>query len=299
MSDFDEKDIVQTVSSDFDPADVHEELSTPNQISKLDSALAGAKQGASFGLADEGTGLVESGLDAGQALLNKLGLASPSPTQVNESLASQGVKGDVGPQSILEAYRAARDAERFADKSAQQANPLSYTACAVAGGLATAPALPAGVLAPLGQTAKNAGLAAKIARGAVNAAPVSALVSAGMSEGDLTTGNPDQALKVGKDIALGTATGMGVGGTLPIVGAALKGTGNVAGKLIPERVKTDFQRGLEGIKTSTPDFYTKTVDEARQMVDDVASPIVKKAQQQEAAQAATIAQADDAINAIQ
>ena len=78
-------------------------------ISKTESALRGAAQGASLGFADEIAG-------GGEALLDQL-------------LGSD--------QTLGEAYRQHRDESRQAYKAAEEANPKTFIAGTVAGGLAT------------------------------------------------------------------------------------------------------------------------------------------------------------------
>jgi hypothetical protein len=185
----------------FEP-EVQDQVVQP--ISKAESALEGAKQLGSFGFSDELAGLLGSGLDLGQQGLNKVGLASPSPVQVNQELASQGMTGDLGPQSILDQYRQFRDQERQKSEQAQEQNPGSY----LAGGL------PSALL-----TGSGVGLVPSVLSGAV-----------GLSDADVTKGEVGQ---LGKDVAIDSA-----------IAAATLGTGKLAGKSLKALSKTDMAQNL-------------------------------------------------------
>lgn len=101
-------------------------MENKKRYSKLQSGLKGALQGASLGFEDELAGLVGSGLDKSQELLNKLGLADKSPSQVDKEL---GLENDM--------YKEFRDAARQQNLEAEAENPLSYM-----GGQLTGSALP-------------------------------------------------------------------------------------------------------------------------------------------------------------
>ncbi len=95
----------------FAPPTEQELSLEPEEISGLESALRGAAQEASFGLADEITGLAETGLET--------------------------VKGNVplSASELLKAYQKLRDESRQAYKAAEEANPKTYLAGQVAGGI--------------------------------------------------------------------------------------------------------------------------------------------------------------------
>ena len=101
-------------------------MENKKRYSKLQSGLKGALQGASLGFEDEMAGLVGSGLDKSQELLNKLGIADKSPSQVDKEL---GLENDM--------YKNFRDAARQQNLEAEKENPLSYM-----GGQLTGSALP-------------------------------------------------------------------------------------------------------------------------------------------------------------
>ena len=69
-----------------------------------DAVVKGVTSGATLGGQGVLGGAIQAGLDLGQKGLNKMGLASPSPTQVSSQLAKQGATGDVGPTSDKDLY---------------------------------------------------------------------------------------------------------------------------------------------------------------------------------------------------
>lgn len=306
LSDLDPKDI-EVVSepedapvtrlSDLDPSEV--EVVEPEAVkpSKLESFGRGARQGATMGFAEEAGAGLGAGLDVGQRLLNELGLAGPSPSQVSEQLKSQGATGDIGPTDTTEMYQALRDEERAAEKAAMEANPLAYGAGTVTGGIAASPLMPTALTAPV-QAAKGAGLAARVGASAASAVPTGLIAGAGMSEADLTSGQSEDAYKALMDSIMGGMTGAAVGGAIPLAGAALGKTKQAAGTLIPEQMKGAFKKGQAGIDITSPEFYEETTKKALQTSEDVATPILQKIQTQQVENAAKVAQLDDQLNAL-
>lgn len=303
LSDLDPKDI-EVVSepdeqpvarlSDLDPSQIEVVESEEPKPSKLESLGRGARQGATMGFADELSGAVGTGLDVGQRLLNELGLAGPSPSQIGEQLKSKGVTGDVGPTDTMEMYQTLRDEERAAEKAAMEANPLTYGAGTVAGGIAASPLMPSALTAPI-QAAKGAGLGARVAAGAASAIPTGLVAGAGLSEADLTQGN---IKGLGEDILTGGLTGAAVGGAIPLAGATLGKTKQAAGAIFPEQMKEAFKKGQAGIDITSPEFYEETTKKALQTSEDIAAPIIQKIEKQQATNAAKVAQLDDQLNAL-
>lgn len=210
LSDLNSEDI-QTIS----PA--KKSLITPEMHSKFqkgqdqsDAILKGVTSGAMLGGEGVLGGAIQSGLDLGQAGLNKLGLASPSPTQVNAQLASQGATGNIGPTGEKDLYYQGKH-ETNADFDATQAkNPKLFGAAQLAGGLAL----------PLGSAVKGAQgatAAARIGNAALSGVKTGAAVGAGAGflggRSDLG-GAEANPLGVAKDVAIGTALGAGTGGLL-------------------------------------------------------------------------------------
>lgn len=71
-------------------------LNDPGLKDDASDALKGYSSGAAFGMAPIMGGAIQAGLDMGQKGLNKLGLASPSPSQVGAKLKASGATGDIG-----------------------------------------------------------------------------------------------------------------------------------------------------------------------------------------------------------
>ncbi len=190
-----------------------------SEASSLDSLLGGAQQGLTLGFADELSGGIQSGMDATQALLNKLGLMSESPTQVSERLADEGFTGDIGAQNTLEAYRIARDEERAMQNQLQQANPGMYMAGELGGALLTTPFIP------------GIGQSGQIAKSALTGAGIGAATGLGTSTADLTEGQVAPLLEdVAKSTALGGAIGAAIPAAIPAATSLLSKASDKVGK---------------------------------------------------------------------
>lgn len=214
------------------------------KYSKMDSFKAGVVQGGTLGFGDELAGGMNVGFDKTQALLNKLGLASPSPSQVDEQLLQQGATGDLNPDM----YTPARDQVRAENKAKEDANFKSYLAGNILGG--AVPMAAAGTFAAPFKIADNASKLAKIGLSAANAIPASAVTAYGMTNADTL---PEQA----KDVAIGTGLGVGLGAAVPAVGMGLKYVGQKAGD-ITESLAPDLahyaKRGAQGVQAWGKDF---------------------------------------------
>jgi len=161
--------------------------------SELQSLLRGGAQGATLGFADELAGAGGAGLDALK-------------------------KGDIS--DVVADYIRNRDEYRKADADAQKANPKSFTAGQLGGGLATAfiPGL-------------NIGKAATLGGRIAGAAGLGAIAGLGGSNADLTQGDVGGAAR---DTALGGATGAVLQPAIeklvaPAVGYAAGKVGDLAG----------------------------------------------------------------------
>lgn len=140
-------------SADAGAAEVDWQKYLPQKPGYIESALRGLKQGATFGFGDEITGALESALTS-------------------------------------KTYKQARDEARANDAAAAEANPLTYGAGEIGGGLAT--------------TLATGGAAGGALAGLKGAALAGAAYGAGSSDADLTEGD------VG-GLARDTAIGAGVG----------------------------------------------------------------------------------------
>jgi hypothetical protein len=257
---------------DTEPIDEGSETIEKEEPGLLNTLAAKLSQGATLGFDDELAGGLSA---AGTAL----GVKNLGGKMKDVGLTEEGPTLDM--DKILAAYRGTRDQTRQTQQEMQDARPITSTVANVAGGLATLPAMPAKMLAPLGAAAPGAALTTRMATGAANAIPTAAVASAGLSNADLTQGEVGQA---GKEIAQGTALGAGIGGALPAVGAGLKATGNglstFGGKLIPESVKDAYQAGKEGVNIASQEFYDSTTKRLQDLVKFVSDPINKKSNQQ-------------------
>lgn len=170
------ENVDSSFSWDEHPLEEQEASSTPD-ISKLESAARGGMQGLTLGFADELAGAGESGVDA--------------------------ITGKINLSDIAEAYRQHRDESRSAFNDAKKANPYTYGASELAGGIGGAVALP-GVAALKGI---KGGLA------------LGGLAGGGLSEANNIN---DLAYDVSKSALLGGATAGVLGKLLPgqVEGAA-------------------------------------------------------------------------------
>lgn len=133
--------------------------------------------------------------------------------------------GDESPRGFLETYREERGKERASDNSARKAHGGYYLAGDMAGGLATAPLMPAaGSARTLGQLIKS---------GAGTGALAAGLSGLGSSEAELTPDkiSPGSALRAAVDTGANAVAGGLIGGTLPVVGRAASSAANILGKL--------------------------------------------------------------------
>lgn len=242
----------------------------PQKYTTKQALAKGAVQGATFGFGDELSGLTNSGLDKVQSLLNKLGLSSPSPSQVDASLRQQGFTGsDLLDDKNNTMYTQARDQERMANAAAQAQHPFAYGTGEVGGSIATT-MIPGGagakLIQPFGSAVEGAGIMAKAGRAALNAAPVGALIGAGTSNSE---GMPELA----SDALHGAETGalFGAGGDLLGQGASfLVNKGKKVFKSSFPVLSDELSRGLEGINTGSDEFKNQV---NQNIVDELKNPI--------------------------
>ena len=237
----------------FAPPTEQELSLEPEEISGLESALRGAAQEASFGLADEITGLAETGLET--------------------------VKGNVplSASELLKAYQKLRDESRQAYKAAEEANPKTYLAGQVAGGIL--PAVATGGTAVAGKlaagAATKAGIGQLMKEGAKSGLKYGLAQGVGKSEAEIAEGELGQ---LAKDVASEGAIGGVAGGVMPLAAPALKGAGRLIKKgvetgleMVPgyEAMKTGFELGKEGIAASAKSLgaeYKKIAEEVTQKI---------------------------------
>lgn len=181
------------------------ETAAPAESSALETygdATRGALQGVTLNFGDEIQGAMGAGL---QKLVNAL------PQSVKDRLDL--VDADAG-----DAYRYVRDADRAANKQAQQRSGKAYFGGEIAGGL----------LIPGGGAAK--GLKGALALGA----GMGAAGGLGASEAELTGDNPEYLRAVG-DTAKGAALGLAGGGIGHGLGLAAPAVARAIGNRLPGR----------------------------------------------------------------
>lgn len=167
-------------------------------VSKTESALRGAGQGATLGFLDELAGAIRA---SGRGIAENVGVQNPLTGEVTQTEASG--------QSFPEAYRTERDAYRAGDKLAEQNNPATFGGTEMLGGLINAPL---------------AGPINSLKTAAVAGTKLGALFGLGSSEADLTQGDVGGA-------AADTAKGAAIGLALSPVGYGLtKGGEKIAQK---------------------------------------------------------------------
>ncbi len=125
-----------------------QEIPIKSQVSKIESGLRGAAQGATLGYSDELTGGAEA--------------------------AYRKITGDTRPLS--EIYETARNESRLANKLAQEENPVSYTTGGIGGSLAT-------MLIPGVNVAKGA----SIGKAALQGAGVGGVAGLGASDEEIAS----------------------------------------------------------------------------------------------------------------
>ena len=209
-------------------------------ISKLESGLRGAGQGVTVGFLDE--------------MMAAFGTKGASPSQI----IAEPEKAIETEKKMFQDYEANLAEERALNAAAQEANPLTYGASEIVGGIA--PGLVTGGGAAAANIAKagatqgvKAAVGGAVKEGAKLGAKFGAVSGAGYSEGETP-------LEVAGDVAIGTAIGGAAGAALPLgiegakTGAKklLTGTQNLAAK-IPggELARAAYKFGKQGKGIST------------------------------------------------
>lgn len=270
--DFSDLGATPVAAAPLDFSDLGGEKVGHEDVSKMESLGRGVQQGATLGFGDEFSGGVEATADATQQLLNKLGMAGPSPTQVNSKLASEGVKGDLGPKELLDMYRQGRDSNRLENTAAQEANPMTYLGGNIAGGVLPAMAAPQALMNPLGSAAKSAPLLQKMAQGAVNAVPAAAVVGAGTSNAEMT---PDKmtdqsATNFGNDVLNSAEMGAGFGAAVPLAAEPVKAAGKtVKNSKMAQDLLDSYRAGINKIDLHTPEFLKNSRDQLKNIAGEV------------------------------
>lgn len=202
--------------------------------SKTESLLRGGAQGATLGFGDELQGVLQAaGLkNLPAAMGGGRNTLVPWQKEFWDGKTPGGFfsSEDVEPSAtdkrgLLDLYREQRDVARHDDDAARAANPKSFIAGEVGGGL-----LPAMATAGGSSGASGLGIGAKLLRAAGSGAKWGAATGLGDSKADLTQGDIGGAAL---DTAKGAATGATVSAGLTGAGAALKRALTGAVKLDP------------------------------------------------------------------
>jgi hypothetical protein len=215
------------------------EMADSGDISKTESALRGAAQGATFGFADELQGGALGALEAFKS---------------------------GGATSFREAYEAQRDAARQKFQAAQMANPMSYLGGQVAGGVASS-------FVPGLAVARGASLASNV----VKTGGQAALAGLGESEAKTASGMAVDALKSGavgaafpvafkgaKEIAKAVVPGAKAGAANTVVANLSRVTG-----VSKEQAKA-YKEMLDN-----PDKYKQAIEAADSFVKNADEYLIK------------------------
>ena len=204
LSDLDpnEVEVVEPQSSGLKLSDLSsddiEVVSSGPQVSQLESLGRGGLQGLTFGAAEE---VYAGGKSALQSLMESAGLSEDNQKGYEQQ------------------YLEARDAERAANKAAEQANPATYLTGDIAGSVL--PALFTGGTGLIGAGLKTG------AKEAIKRGGTKSLMALGAAEGaahGLGRSEGTDALEVGQDVLTGGLIGGAVPGLLGVGKAAIKGT---------------------------------------------------------------------------
>jgi len=217
-----------------------------NLVESGEDLAKGVTQGATLGFADEAGGAIATGLDYGQRLMNRLGLAEKSPGQINEELKAQGFKGNL-PSEASEIYRQGQQetAQDFAES--EERSPWLYKggelAAGIASGIAATPASSSSgaklidILRQQGgkEFAKEAGKRAAIA--GLQAAPAGLAAGAGYSEGKLVGATPEEQEQLLTDTLKGGATASALAGGIKLASDVAPVVAQKASEYIDDTVK--------------------------------------------------------------
>lgn len=214
----------------------------PDEYSMLGAGALGAAKGATLGFDDEIAG-------AAAAMTKKIG-------------------GD--EQSFWNIYREIRDSVRQEHKTAEDQQPTASFLGELAGGFV----LPGGVVGK--GAVKGASLLQKVGSLAAAGARAGAIGGAGLSEADLTRGEPGQYGKAATDTIGGAALGGLLGGTAQLAGTGAQklfsGTVNIA-KKFPFAADTVevFQRtkGGQELLGKVNEFSQDNRNLARNIIQDL------------------------------
>lgn len=219
----------------------------------------GAKQGLTFGFADEIDGGVTSFLDKLKSKGHDLlpGMIDPSLTQQNAKLKAEGFTGDIGPSNSEELYRQTQQDHLQDYKNAQERSPIATTVGEVGGAIASG--IGTAGLTGLGSGAKAAsGIGKILSKFGLTGLSTTQEIQAAMKAAKLA-GNLDEVaalksmLSTGQKVGASAARIAGAGAELIPEGIAY-GAGTSEGKLLnatPEEKDLLVDDTIEGAKTAS------------------------------------------------
>lgn len=288
MDDFEKELGIQEVSEEEALGIIEAEASKKEEPSmgQAKAGLIGAKQGLTFGLADELSGAIGA---AGEKIGQSLGAFEPSEEEILSQLSPEA-RARVEKQklkvsapkskeeSLLELYRKYRDEQRAELAQAKELYPKTVMAGEFAGGML----LPAGVLGTglktarkFGQIIPKAPLKQLAKEGAKIGAIAGGLYGAGASEADLTkaTEQPQVLGEFTGDVALGGTIGAGTGAALPGVaeyaGRQAKSIKQFFGDLAEPYIES-FKLGAKGKGLATERGRRQFEKETKQAIEEMA-----------------------------
>jgi hypothetical protein len=206
------------------PVAAHEpgaEVYRPPRVGQVESALRGGLQGLSSGWGEELTANAAAGREGTPSLLR--GVVQPGAPFADVLQQGAGLLARLG-RGGRETYGRTREAERTANRAAEEANPRTYLASQVAG--AVAPSLVGGAPATGG-------------RALLQAAGLGAAQGAGYSDADEIRG-------LASDTALGTALGL---------------AGYGAGQVLGKGAAATLRKGRDLVRTGTARAGTQATGE--------------------------------------
>jgi lysozyme len=282
---FDKKDIIED-DNFFDEADlVSDELDLPEQepeeMGAAEAALTGFGQGASFGLSPIVSGLMGAGIETAEDVADVLGLTTES------ELEEKGfdVPDDYeGLQGLVDAYYAARNAQKAQEEKAFEDRPLTTLAGNIAGGVisggaATKAPAALGKILPKAQSVKGLSAAQKAGIAAREGGKAGLLAGFGAGEARLGEGEVLDTLQETAATGLGGAavgTGLSLGGT-----GLKKGAELIAETPLAKNIKLGYDAALRGLNISDDkqitDFVRNTTADIRKQISQRFKGASKKA----------------------
>jgi hypothetical protein len=200
-----------------DTSEVDELEASPEreETSQIIAGLSGIGQGATLGFGDEiGAAIATLPAKAIEMISEQIPGAAAN---VDKQLREQGFTGSaIESKGIKDTYKDIRDTTRDYQRQLKEDHPLTSLGSEIVGGMGTG-------FGALGNVAKGAGLGSKVAKGAALGAAQGGVSGAGYSEEDSLAG-------VAKDTGTGALLGGVIGGAIPVAGATLKSSGQLAKK---------------------------------------------------------------------